>query len=300
MRARIFGSGLFCVPCRWCPASGPLHAVLTPLHSVGTPEPGPFSVRPCGGGVWRQRSGTRRGLCFARTWRPRRRIGTSPGTVRSATVCCGWRWSRRRVPLRARLRPGSTRGRLAGDRRVAPTPAGAGVAGAGGFSTALAAGLTSRLVCDGCHRMSFGKCGIYLPPTKSQFYMCNCTLTGASRTGDPAPLPRLLQGRSQQRRRTDRGRTKKIALDPAESSAIDDAPLYAWKALTGVGGGPVGADPASCGAVVPDGAASWGNQPVCPVIQLFRPRCAAAGCPRAERGPRPRGSADARRACGST
>jgi hypothetical protein len=215
LHALTFGSALWAA-----------NAVLTPPHSVGTPEPGPFPVRPSGGGVWRQRSGTRRGLCFARTCRPRRRTGTSRGTARSATICCGWRWSPRRAPFRPRLRPGRTRARLPLDRRAVPTPAGAGAAEAGGFSTAPAAGLTSRLVCDGCHCMSFGKYGTYAPPTKGQFNMCNCTLTGASRTGDPTPLPRPLQGRSQQRRRTDRGRTKKIALDPAESSAIDDAPCY--------------------------------------------------------------------------
>jgi hypothetical protein len=56
--------------------------------------------------------------------------------------------------------------------------------------------------------------------------MCNCTLSEVPYTGDPTPLPRLLQGRSQQGGQTRRGRTKKIALDPAESSAIDDVPCY--------------------------------------------------------------------------
>ena len=177
-----------------------------------------------GGGVWRQWPGTRRALCSARTCRPRRRTGTSHGTARYVIACCGWRWSPHRVPPGPRPRPRRTRARRRHDPRMAPTPLRTRAAGKGGFSTAPRAGLTSRLVCDGCHRMSFGKCGTYAPPTKGQFNMCNCTLSGVSRTGDPTPLPRLLQGRAQQDRQTHRGRTKKIALDPAESSAIDDAP----------------------------------------------------------------------------
>ncbi|MBB3077595.1 hypothetical protein FHS41_004102 [Streptomyces violarus] len=56
--------------------------------------------------------------------------------------------------------------------------------------------------------------------------MCNCTLPGALHTGDPTPLLRLRQGRSHQARQTGSRRTKKIALDPAESNAIYDAPCY--------------------------------------------------------------------------
>lgn len=80
--------------------------------------------------------------------------------------------------LRSWRRPGRTIARRPHDPRAASTPLRAGAAGAGGFSTAPVAELTSRSVCDGCHRMSFGKCGTYAPPTKGQFNMCNCTLSG--------------------------------------------------------------------------------------------------------------------------
>lgn len=111
--------------------------------------------------------------------------------------------------LRSWRRPGRTGARRRHDPRIASTPARAGAAGAGGFSTARVAELTSRLVCDGCHRMSFGKCGTYASPTKGQFNMCNCTLPGVPHTGDPTPLPRLLQGRSQQVRQTTPGAQKR-------------------------------------------------------------------------------------------
>ncbi|MFF5155968.1 DUF6274 family protein [Streptomyces sp. NPDC000348] len=42
-------------------------------------------------------------------------------------------------------------------------------------SSAYATGSTSRLVCDGCHRISFGMLGAYTSPTTGQFNMCNCT-----------------------------------------------------------------------------------------------------------------------------
>ncbi|GHF05345.1 hypothetical protein GCM10014715_71860 [Streptomyces spiralis] len=44
-------------------------------------------------------------------------------------------------------------------------------------------------------------------------------------TRDPTPLPNLRQGRSHMWHPTPVERTKKIALDPAESSAIYDAPV---------------------------------------------------------------------------
>lgn len=162
--------------------------------------------------------------------------------------------------------------------------------GSGASTSARAGRPTTTVACDGCHRMSFPHGGTYGSPTTGQFNMCNCTTSRGVRPAVPTPAPRLRQGRSPNRAgtasRSTGPDTKKIALDPAESSAINDAPLLGqerrrvklWFQAPRQVGGPA----------------------VCPDIQLFRPRCAAAECPRAGRGPRPRGSGDARRACGST
>lgn len=91
-------------------------------------------------------------------------------------------------------------------------------------------------------------------------------------------------------RQTPQAGHKKIALDPAESSAIDDAPMCR------AGVGLLGQAP----VVWSHGRDSDWGAGKCPVKRLFRPRCAAAGCPPEARGPPLRGSADALRACGWT
>lgn len=193
-------------------------------------------MRPPGGGTWRrQLRGTRRGPCCARTCRPRRPTGISPGIARSAIACCGWRWSPHRVQLRARPGPRRTRARHPHDPRADSTPLWRRAAGVGGgFSTAPAAELTSRLVCDGCHCMSFGKCGTYTPPTKGQFNMCNCTLPEVPHAEDPAPFPRLLQGRSQRDRRPIAGAQKRsrwTRRSPARSTTHPAACLESLERL---------------------------------------------------------------------
>ena len=67
----------------------------------------------------------------------------------------------------------------------------------------------------------------------------------------------------------------------------------------GAGVGLLGQDAASLGAMV-RARGRAGGPAGCPVMRLFRPRCAAAECPRAVRGPQPRGNGGARRACGWT
>jgi hypothetical protein len=103
---------------------------LTPPHPPGTQKPGPVPRRATGGGTWRLRSGTRRGRCSVRICRPPPPTATRPGTARSATDCCGWRWT----PLR--------RGNHRTIRRAEPPSAHTPEA-------------TSHPACDGCHRISF-------------------------------------------------------------------------------------------------------------------------------------------------
>lgn len=181
-----------------------------------------------------------------------------------------------------------------------------------GFFTAAARGVTSTSRCDGSHRRSFRSEGTYPPPTPGQFNMCNCTTPrkrraspGRSTGGSPRtrcdppmgpprrpcapPRPHPPDGR-----RTGPAESiKKIALDPAESSAIDDAPKS-------VGMEPVGAGVQSFVARWCLGESRVGGPGKRPVMPLFRPRYAAAECPPAARGPPLRGIAGVLRACGWT
>ncbi len=135
-----------------------LPAVLT--HPSGPRYSKKQGTAPCGppgGGVWRHRLGTRHGRRSAHTCRPRRRTGASPATAPSTTAPCDGRRAPYPAPRTPPGRPGNT---------SVPTPV---------PSSAYAAGSTSQPVCDGCHPMSFRKCGTYTSPTTSQFNMCNCT-----------------------------------------------------------------------------------------------------------------------------
>lgn len=145
-----------------------------------------------------------------------------------------------------------------------------------------------------------------------------------------APVPRVLHRRSDTppqsptsprttrrfRTRNDRfrrlraqKRSRWTRRSPARSTThpwcLPDDDREAWasrKALCGSGVGSVGAEPASLEAAERCFQASGrlGDQPKRPVMRWFRPRCAAAECPRAVRGPQPRGNGGVRRACGWT
>jgi hypothetical protein len=178
-------------------------AVLTAPPSPGTQRAGPLTpCPPSGGGVWRRpRDGMRRVLCSGHTCRPPAGSRISPDTVRSAT---GYRSSPWSAAPRATGTPKRTRHRV-------PTAARPSTCGASS---------TRRGTCDGCHRMSFQNVGSYRSHTTGQFNMCNCTSLDGLPAADPTPLPRLQQARSQHPVPPLAADTKKIALDPAESSAI--------------------------------------------------------------------------------
>ncbi len=195
-------------------------------------------------------------------------------------------------------------------------------------NSAPAAEPTTRGRCERCHRISFSEVGTYPLLTPRQFYMCNCTLpqgapgllaeaVAASLNCDYARGWRSAEGPAKGPWRglqpSSRGQ-KKIALNPAEFSAIDDA-----STCKGVSGGPGAQDEVLLGqdrrrVERGDGRLrQLGDRLTRPTIQLWaprwsraletmavRPRCAAGGYPPAGRGPRPRGSAGVRRACGST
>ena len=152
---------------------------------------------------------------------------------------------------------------------------------------------TRTLACDGSHRMSFQNCGTYPSPTTGQFNMCNCT-----------PVRTPARGPSQEIRHPSPDSDKaahRAAGRPPSAHKKDRAGLGGVQRDRRRGGewALLGQDPRRLEPGFGQ-RGQLGGQPVCPVIQLFRPRCAAAGCPRAERGPRPRGNGDARRAYGST
>lgn len=107
--------------------------------------------------------------------------------------------------------------------------------------------------------MSFRNGGTYPPHTTGQFNMCNCTPPGGP--AQPIRQPSPESDKDAHEHRTGPGPAhKKIALDPAESSAIYDAPCGAAdNVLFGLGVGPVGAGPASLGARGSGVVASLGN-----------------------------------------
>jgi hypothetical protein len=155
---------------------------------------------------------------------------------------------------------------------------------------------TRTAACDGCHRISFQKCGTYPLPTTSQFNMCNCTarrehpqeIRHPSPDSDKAAHRPVIEGHPGHKK--DRAGLGGVQRDRRRT-------LVTYQRSLGVG--PVGAEPASLGAVVRTPRRVGGPTELSD-IQLFRPRCAAAGCPRAVRGPQPRGNGGARRACGWT
>lgn len=114
-------------------------------------------------------------------------------------------------------------------------------------------------------------------------------------------------GRRPERPAEARSGTKKIALDPAESSAIDTtAPVghrydarWGRRPSSGARGGRLGLGDLSAARMV--------MLCCCIAVLLYccetgcvRPRCAAAEYPQAVRGPQPRGTGDVHRACGWT
>ncbi|GHD38069.1 hypothetical protein GCM10010335_36180 [Streptomyces galbus] len=107
--------------------------------------------------------------------------------------------------------------------------------------------------------MNFRSGGSYPAPTTGRFNMCNCTLPG----GGAQPTR---QGSPESHKGTHRSpappvrRTKKIALDPAESSAIYDAPCLACLTdVFGVGEGPVGAGTRVARSQGSGATADWGT-----------------------------------------
>ncbi|WP_371242551.1 DUF6274 family protein [Streptomyces pimonensis] len=204
------------------------------------------------------------------------------------SAASSYRHLTRHRPARHRLlRPGtgsvprpSDTSRPAGN-NPAPTPV---------SSSACAACSTSRLVCDGCHRMSSGKCGTYTSPTTGQFNMCNCT----TRRGTPRSAHRRspARPRSPASPRTERPpglaragpppyeRTKRsrwTRRSPARSTTHPCS--AAWKALIGLGEGPVGAVPASLGARVPGRLGRWGTSRSGPVHAVVQASLRCCGMP---------------------
>ena len=166
-------------------------------------------------------------------------------------------------------------------------------------SSAGASRATRTTTCDRCHHTSFWKCGIYTLHTTDQFNMYNCT----ARRGHPREIRHPSPDSDKIAHRPATWRMTRAQKDRAGPGGVQRdrrrTLSLLWEARRGLGVGSVGAEPASLVAKGPGTAASWGTCRFCPVIQLFRPRCAAAGCPRAEREPRPRGNGGARRAFGS-
>lgn len=162
--------------------------------------------------------------------------------------------------------------------------------------SAQASRATRTVACDGCHRISFQKCGTYTPPTTGQFNMCNCTAGQALPQEIRHPSPdcdkathRPSAGTPREHKK-DRAGLGGVQRD-LRRTLVSARKSWAWALL--------GQNPRRLelwfGRL--DGLGDLSN---CPVMQLFRPRCAAAGYPRAVRGPQPRDSGGARRACGWT
>lgn len=159
--------------------------------------------------------------------------------------------TRLRVARRCRSKAGRAVRPPSGEGRKSPRRV---TNGAGFPSLTVAGSYLARLMrCDGCHRISFQKGWLYTLPTTGEFNMCNCTTRRGRPPGTPAPpgpglrragrttshrgerahrspvgsqpdarFPVAGYGQETGSRRDPRpaARTKKIALDPAESSAI--------------------------------------------------------------------------------
>ena len=150
-----------------------------------------------------------------------RRTGISRGTARSATGCRGSPWSAAPTPT----------GHRGGATQRPREPTSTGCPEQRPSNELVGRTVGKAVACDGCHCMSFRNVGSYRSPTAGQFNMCNCTspaATGLPRADSGHPLPRLRQAAHSTPCHHRTAGTKKIALDPAESSAIYDAPLKLW------------------------------------------------------------------------